>query len=131
MFKCKELERKAYKYELYEHIYSWLKEQDTQQMLLDMIMATLFNQPIIITQEYENYWRPTKCNLWNLTRLQVMQGVLPTGMWQKQHKYYVYIRSSKQGIMRDTKLCEKLIEGTHSLWMKRNSFEHDRKLYGL
>ena len=40
---------------------------------------------------------PKKYNLQKFTRLQVMQGFLPTGMWQ-QHEYYVYIRSRKLGI---------------------------------
>ena len=65
MSKCKEPEMKAYKYELYEHIYSWLKEQDIQQILLDMIMTTLFSQPIIIAQEYENYWSLPKAMYMN------------------------------------------------------------------
>ena len=41
IFKCKEPGMKAYEYELCKHIYLWLKEQDTQQMLLDMIMVTI------------------------------------------------------------------------------------------
>ena len=96
-----------------------------------MITVILFNQPIIITQEYENYLGTTICTLQKLTRLQVMQGFLPTGMWQNKYKYYVYIRSRKLGITWGTKLCEKLIEATHSLWIKQNSFEHDRRLHGL
>ena len=28
-------------------------------------------------------------------------------------------------------MCEKLIDATHSLWRKRNSFEHDRETHGL
>ena len=39
--------------------------------------------------------------------------------------------SKKQSITWGTKLCEKLIEASHSLWTKRNTFEHDRKLHGL
>ena len=57
-------------------------------MLLDIIMATFFKHSIIITQEYDNYWEPTKYNLQKLTQLQVMQVFLPVGIWQKQHKYY-------------------------------------------
>ena len=60
IFKCKDLEMKAYKYELYKYIYSWLKKQDTQQMLLSLIMTTLFKHPFTLTQEYENYWGSTK-----------------------------------------------------------------------
>ena len=41
MFKCKEPKMMAYKKELYKHIYTWLKDQDTHHMLLDMIMTTL------------------------------------------------------------------------------------------
>ena len=37
----------------------------------------------------------------------------------------------KEGIILETTLCEKLIEATHLLWIKQNSFEHDRKLHGL
>ena len=39
--------------------------------------------------------------------------------------------SRKQGITWGTKLCEKIIEATHSLWTKHNSFEYNRKLHGL
>ena len=75
-----------------------------------MITAILFNQPIIVTQEYKNYCEPTKCNLQKLTRLKIMQEFLPTGMLQKQQKYYVYIRSRKLGITWGTKLCKKLLK---------------------
>ena len=37
----------------------------------------------------------------------------------------------KQGITWGTKLYEKLIEATHLLWTKHNSFEDDRKLHRL
>ena len=60
-----------------------------------------------------------------------MQGFLPQGMWQQQHEYYLYLGSRKQGYSWGTKLCEKLIDASHSLWNKRNTFEHDRKLHGL
>ena len=49
MFKCKEPKIKACKEELYEYICALLKEQDTQQTLIEMITTILFNQPIIIT----------------------------------------------------------------------------------
>ena len=52
-------------------------------------------------------------------------------MWEQQHEYYVHMGSKKQGITWGTKLCQKLIEATHLLWSKRNSFEHDRKLHEL
>ena len=96
-----------------------------------MIMAILLKHLIVITQECENYWGPTKYNLQKLTELQVIQGFLPARIWQKQHKYYVYIKSRKQGITWGTKLREKLIEATHSLWLKQNLFEYNRKLHGL
>ena len=73
----------------------------------------------------------TKCNQQKSTRLQVMQGFLPTGMWQKQHTYYVYIRLRKQGITLCTKLCKKIIEATHLLWIECNSLKHNRRLHGL
>ena len=95
---------KSYKY---ENIYLWLKKQATEQLLLGMIVVTLFKYPVIITHEYENYWGPIKYNLQKLTRLQIMQGFLPARIWQKQHKYYVYIKSRKQGITWGLKLCEK------------------------
>ena len=69
MFKCKGPEMKAYKEKLYEHICACSKEQDTQQTLIKLITKILFNQPIIIMQEYENYGWSTKCNLEKLTRL--------------------------------------------------------------
>ena len=71
---------KAYKYELYEHIQSLVKEQHTQQILLDMITVRLFKHLITISQEYENYWRSTKRNLQKLTQLQVIQGFLLAGI---------------------------------------------------
>ena len=37
----------------------------------------------------------------------------------------------KQGIKWSTQLCEKLIEPTHLMWTKRNSFEHNRNLHRL
>ena len=52
-------------------------------------------------------------------------------MWQQQHDYHLHIGSRKQGITWGTKLYKKLIETSHSLWNKRNTFEHDRKLHGL
>ena len=61
-----------------------------------------------------------------------MKGFLPTKMWQKQHDNQVDLGSKKQGITLGTIfLCDKLIEVTHSLWTKRNSFKHDRKLHEL
>ena len=131
MFTCKEPEMSAYRYEVYKNIEKWLREQDTQHMLFDMIMAALLKRRIEHPPEYNNYWGPTKRKLKTLTQLQIMQGFLPTGMWQQQHEYYIYMGSKKQGITWGTKLCKKLIEASHSMWTKRNTFEHDRKLHGL
>ena len=60
-----------------------------------------------------------------------MQGFLPLGLWQQQHEYYLYLGSRKQGLSWCTKLFEKLIYASHSLWNKRNTYEQDRKLHGL
>ena len=60
-----------------------------------------------------------------------MQGFLPTGMWQQQHEYYVHMGSQKQGITWGIKLRKKIIEASHSLLTKRNTFEHDINLHGL
>ena len=79
MFKCKELEMRGYKDELYKHMYTWLKEQDMQWILLDMIMATLFKQPFELPKEYKNYRGSTRQNLQKITQLQVMQGFLSAG----------------------------------------------------
>ena len=57
----------AYKNELYKHIYTWLKEQGTHCMLLDMIMATLFKNAFELQEEYNNFWGSTKQNLHKLT----------------------------------------------------------------
>ena len=48
MFKCKEPEMKAYRNDFYEHICAWLKKQDTQQTLKEMITAIYFNEPILL-----------------------------------------------------------------------------------
>ena len=121
----------AYKDELYKHIYMWLKDQDTHHMLLDMIMATISKNSFELPQEHTNFWGSTKQSLQKLTQLQVMQDFSPTWMWQKQHDYYVHIGSRNQGITWGTNLCDKLIEATHSLWTKWNSFKHDRQVHGL
>ena len=81
--------------------------------------------------EYTNYWEATKSNLKKLTHLQVIQGFLSSGLWQQQHKYYLHLGLRKQGLSWGTKLCRKLIDASHSLLNKRNTFEHDRKLHGL
>ena len=52
--------------------------------------------------------------LTKLTQVQVIQYFLPRGMWQKQHKYYVHIRSKEQRIAWGTNLCENMIEAAHS-----------------
>ena len=59
-------------------------------------MTTLFKHPFTFTQEYENYWGSTRQNLNELTQLQVMQGFLTAGMWQKQHEYYMCMGSRKK-----------------------------------
>ena len=56
MFKCKEQEIMAYKNELYKHIYTWIKEQDTHHMLLYMIMVALLENLFGLPQEYTNFW---------------------------------------------------------------------------
>ena len=56
---------------------------------------------------------------------------MPSGLWHQQHKYYLHIGSRKQGLSWGTKLCKKLIDASNSLWNKRNTFEHDRKLHGI
>ncbi len=116
---------------MYDQIKEWLIEQETHQILIDMLMAVIWRNKIEIPQEYTIYWSATKNKLKKLTYLQVMQGFLPQGMWQQQHEYYLYLGSRKQGYSWGTKLCEKLIDASHSLWNKRNTFEHDRKLHGL
>ena len=42
-----------------------------------------------------------------------------------------YILDKKQGIIWGMKLCKKLIEASHYVWTKRDTFEHDRKLHRL
>ena len=60
-----------------------------------------------------------------------MQDFLHTGMLMKQHDYYVHMGTKKQSITWGTNPYNKLIEATHSLWTKRNSFDHDRQIHGL
>ena len=54
---------KAYRYELYKHIEIWLIEQDTQHMLLDMMMAAPLKHTIKLPPGYDTYWGPTKRKL--------------------------------------------------------------------
>ena len=74
---------KSYRYELYKYIETWLIEQDTQHILLDMTMSALLKHTIELPPGYDNYWGPTKSKSQRLTRLKVMQGFLPTGIWQQ------------------------------------------------
>ena len=60
MFKCKKPEMIAYKNELYEHIYTWFKEQDVQHTLLEMIQAALSKDTFKLPQEYINFWESTR-----------------------------------------------------------------------
>ena len=60
-----------------------------------------------------------------------MQGFLPKGIGPIQQIYYTQIGSRKQGMSWVKKLCGKLIDATHALWRKRNSYEHDRTIHGL
>ena len=60
-----------------------------------------------------------------------MQGLIPKGIIQIQQVYYTQINSRKQGMTWAKKLCGKLIDATHALWRKRNSYEHDRTSHGL
>ena len=60
-----------------------------------------------------------------------MQGFIPKGLSQIQQDYYMQIGSQKQCMTWAKKLCEKLIDATHALWRKRNSFEHEITIHGL
>ena len=50
----------AYRYELYKNTEKWLIQQNTQHMLLDMIMEALLKHRIKLPLDYNIYWGPTK-----------------------------------------------------------------------
>ena len=63
IFRCNEPEMKVYRKELYDQIKEWLIEQETHQILIDMLMAVIWRKKIEIPQEYTTYWSATKNKL--------------------------------------------------------------------
>ena len=122
----------AYKNELYNHIYKWLIEQDTQYLLLEMIWAALSKDTFKLPQEYTNFRGSMRQKILKLSQWQVMQGFSTKGMMHKQHEYHVHTTSEKQGIVWGTILCKNTNIGyTFIMNIKRNSFEYDRQIHGL
>ena len=58
-------------------------------------------------------------------------GFLPKGLYKYQQDHYIHLGSRRKGKTWAKQLCEKLIQATHSLWLKRNLFEHKRTSHGL
>ena len=58
-------------------------------------------------------------------------GFLPKGLYKYQQDHYIHLGSRRKGKTWAKQLCEKLIQATHSLWLKRNLFEHNRTSHGL
>ena len=59
-FTCNKPEMSAYRYELCKNTEKWLIQQNTQHMLLDMIMEALLKHRIKLPLDYNIYWGPTK-----------------------------------------------------------------------
>ena len=108
-----------------------MKSVSTHPVIEDMIICALSGDPIALPQENYATWRPLQKALCSLPQIHVMQGFLPKGLHKYQQTHYTHLGSRRTGKTWAKQLCEKLIKATHSLWLKRNLFEHNRSSHGL
>ena len=121
----------SFRNELITEIVEWLKEVGTQEHLLSIIVAALTgNLQHIRNYEY-SWWRPIKKAFGTIPQILVLQGFLPKGIGTIQQDYYTQKGCRRTGAKWSRNLCERLINATHALWNKRNSFEHDKRQHGL
>ena len=96
-----------------------------------MLIKALAGAPISFPQGNYTDWSMIQRHLCTILQIHLMQGFIPIGLQDLQQSYYTQIGSWKKGSTWVRKLCEKLIDATHALWRKQNSFEHDREAHGL
>ena len=96
-----------------------------------MLIKALDGALIYFPQGNYTDWSMIQRNLCTMPQIHLMQGFIPIGFQDLQQSYYTQIGSWKKRSTWARKLCEKLIDATHALWRKRNSFEHDREVHGL
>ena len=128
---CEMPEMVSFRNDLISDIVQWLEKMNTQPHLLSMIVSALVGDLEHIRTQEHIWWRPIKRAFMTIPQILLLQGFLPKGLDVIQQDYY-----SQKGSRRTSKtwlkmLCEKLIQVAHSLWNKRNAFEHDKRQHGL
>ena len=121
----------TFRNELMSEIVSWMKDTDTQPHLFSMIVSALLGDTYQLPTYGYTWWRPLKKVFNTIPQILILQGFLPKGLDTVQQDYYLLKGSRVTGATWLRKLCDKLINATHSLWTKRNSFEHEKHKHGL
>ncbi len=101
----------------------------TTSFLHDCVSALLRDTYQLPTYGY-TWWRQLKKAFNTIPQILILQGFLPKRLDAVQQDYYLLKGSRSTGATWLRKLCDKLMNATHSLWTKRNSFEHEKNKYG-
>ena len=108
-----------------------MESVSTHPQLQDMLIKALAGDPISFPEGNYTDWSMIQRHLCTIPQIHLMQGFIPIGLSDLQQSYYTQIGSLRKGSTWARQLCEKLMDATHSLWRKRNSFEHDRMTHGM
>ena len=131
IFYCNMPEMVKFRSELYSEVAQWMGEVSTHPQLQDMLIKALEGAPKVFTQGNYTDWNLIQRHFCTIPQIHLMQGLIPIGLQELQQAYYTQLRSWKKGRTWARKLCEKLMDATHALWIKRNYFEHDRGAHWL
>ena len=131
VFFCEMPEMVSFRNELISDIVAWMVSVDTHPHLYSLIVSAFLGQLHQVRRHLYTWWEPVLNAFLKIPQLLILQGFLPKGLDIIQQDYYTEKGSRRTGASWVKKLCNKLINATHSLWTKRNSFEHDKQQHGL
>ena len=130
MFKCKNQEMKDFRNHVYTELYRKLREMDTSPLILEIMTNGLQGNLSGKTHESRDLNKLTH-RFKVIGQFNLLNGFIPVGSCEIQHKFYIEEGSRKQGKTWGTKLVDLLMEAALSIWNKRNSMEHNRVAHGL
>ena len=115
----------------FHKIPDWLKEIDTDPMLLDLLTSFWHGEEITLDADVPPMLQNMYKTMVEIGLHQMWTGFLPAGMVQFQEEYYLHIGSKRSGKKWGTDFVGKMIRATHGLWMERNNILHLRTADGI
>ena len=130
MFKCKNQDMKDFRDRVYTELYNKLSELDTSPHILEILKFSLQGNLSVMKTGCKEIDKVCE-NFRLIGQFNILNGLIPVGLCEIQHRYYTDQGSRKQGQSWGIKLVGYLMEIAFNVWNKRNSMEHNRVAHGL